>query len=469
LSCKGRTLRDGIDDVHGLGLNAMEVQMVRVNVNERFPDEEEVGLTPLEVDGDAIIMEIVRTKGKKEVRINSPRERIKEDDSLITLDSGLAHNFIELNQLGEMSREMDVQLSMHTPYYMDLTSGTALTERCLDTIRWAGTMTDQMGGVMVVTHLGMYGKGGKKQAQAAIERNLSDIMAWWKDSKLKPLLGFELSGRQEVFGSLEEVLELCDRIEGTAPVINFAHVHARTDGGLRDPADFGELLDKVRSQVGGHFYTHFSGVEHEGGNEKRLTPIKKGDLKFEPLAEYLADESPDITVISSSPLLEHDAMYMKVIYERVLTKKVAHDSKGRKDEKVEDEEEMDIDIPDSDDLQAVRDSSKEKALVRPPKPPAAKAKPKAEKPKEKAEPEEAEEPKPVKAKPKAETKPKAEPKPKAEAKKEEPKKEEAKPAKPTAKPVAKKPASSAPPKTADRPAAKPQAPPKKNAVPSKKK
>jgi deoxyribonuclease-4 len=40
LSCKGRTLRDGIEDVHGLGLNAMEVQMVRVNVIERFPDEE---------------------------------------------------------------------------------------------------------------------------------------------------------------------------------------------------------------------------------------------------------------------------------------------------------------------------------------------------------------------------------------------------------------------------------------------
>ena len=34
LSCKGRTLKDGIEDVHNLGLNAMEVQMVRVNVVE---------------------------------------------------------------------------------------------------------------------------------------------------------------------------------------------------------------------------------------------------------------------------------------------------------------------------------------------------------------------------------------------------------------------------------------------------
>ena len=89
-------------------------------------------------------------------------------------------------------------------------------------------------------------------------------------------------------------------------------------------------------------------MEHEGGNEKRITPIKKGDLRFEPLADFLVDEDPNITVISSSPLLEHDAMYMKVIYERVLTKRVAKELKNRKANKAEkksaihDEEEEDL-------------------------------------------------------------------------------------------------------------------------------
>ncbi|HEV2167190.1 MAG TPA: endonuclease IV, partial [Thermoplasmata archaeon] len=31
LSCKGRTLRDGIADVHHLGLSALEVQFIKVN------------------------------------------------------------------------------------------------------------------------------------------------------------------------------------------------------------------------------------------------------------------------------------------------------------------------------------------------------------------------------------------------------------------------------------------------------
>ncbi|MDW5564063.1 MAG: TIM barrel protein [Methanomassiliicoccus sp.] len=314
--------------------------MVRVNVFDRFPDEEEVGLSPLEVESD-LIMEIVRVKNKKEVRITKPTEKIREDDALITLASGLAQNFIELRELGQMGKEMDVQLSMHTPYYMDLASNSELTARCIDNIRWAGVMTDQMEGNLVITHLGLAPEKTKKQAKKNIVENITSIMEWWEENKLKPLLGFETSGRQEVFGSLDEVLEMCDHIKGTVPVINFAHAHARENGSLREPSDFGALLDKVRDYVGGDFYTHFSGVEHEGGNERRITPIKKGDLKFEPLADYLADENPNITIISSSPLLEHDAMYMKVIYERVLTKRVAKESKVKRNEKDRDGEEED--------------------------------------------------------------------------------------------------------------------------------
>ena len=54
------------------------------------------------------------------------------------------------------------------------------------------------------------------------------------------------------------------------------------------------------------------------GNPLHYTQIKKSDLKFEPFAEYLAEEGEwlDITIISDSPLLEHDAMYMLQHYDK---------------------------------------------------------------------------------------------------------------------------------------------------------
>ncbi len=68
-------------------------------------------------------------------------------------------------------------------------------------------------------------------------------------------------------------------------------------------------------------------MEHSEGEERKLTPLKKGDLRFETLADALTEISPDITIISCSPLLEHDAMYMRIIEERVFSKKVAKNLK----------------------------------------------------------------------------------------------------------------------------------------------
>jgi deoxyribonuclease-4 len=109
------------------------------------------------------------------------------------------------------------------------------------------------------------------------------------------------------------VLEVVNHVEGTVPVLNIAHIHARGHGQMRTSEDYGELFDMVRETIGTkEFYCHFSGVEHRTGNAMHYTQIKKSDLNFEPLAEFIVEDGGwlDITLISDSPLLEHDAMYM---------------------------------------------------------------------------------------------------------------------------------------------------------------
>lgn len=186
---------------------------------------------------------------------------------------------------------------------------------------------------MVVTHLGLYGEVDDKVAHKRIKARVKELATWYRKQKIKASLGLELSGRREIFGSLPEVVKLCKDIDDVVPVVNFAHYHAREHGKLKEPKDFNDLLDSVADYVDGEFYTHFSGVEHEDGNEKRYTSIKKGDLRFEPLAEGLVDRNDPITIISGSPLLEHDAMYMKVILERVLSKRVSKHVKDTNNKK----------------------------------------------------------------------------------------------------------------------------------------
>jgi len=383
LSCKGRTLRDGIEDVHTLGLTALEVQIVRANVTERFATEEDIGHAPKDSEHffDELIIEVLRGSGKNRHPV-SLDEKIKKGDMICTMINPIAKNYQHLKEMGEIAKNLDVVLSVHTPYYMDLVANNDLTDRSVESIRWAGILAQAMDAKIVVTHLGMYGDYSRKEATENIMDNIAHIQEWYNDFNIKVPIGLETSGRQEIFGDFEEIVKICNKIKGPIPVINFPHVHARGNGALKKKEDFQELFDKIKKFTKGNFYTHFSGVEHEDGNEIRYTPIKKGDLKFEPLAECILDNDFDMTIISGSPLLEHDAMYMKVILERVLAKREAKAER----QKIKEAEKKVEDIAKETKEKKAPASSKKKATAPSKKKVSAPSKKKAAEPKKKPAP-----------------------------------------------------------------------------------
>jgi deoxyribonuclease-4 len=300
--------------------------MVRAGVYGRYPNEDEVGVRIRDIT-EGFVVELERD-GEL---ISDPETIIEEEDGLIYMSSGITNSFGELYGIGDAAKRLDVSILLHTPYYMDLGSNNELTDSCVDSIRRAAMIVNALDGKVVVTNLGLYtGKLPEEEIDANIEENVAGIMEWWKDNGIKPKLGVEITGHQSAYGSLDQILDLCDSVDGVVPVINFPHHHSRTNGSLMEPEDFLDVLQQVEPYSKGGIYASFAGVEYSDGNEKRLTPIKKGDLRFEPLAEALCTINPEATIISSSPLLEHDAMYMRIINERVLSKKVAKMLKEKK-------------------------------------------------------------------------------------------------------------------------------------------
>ena len=348
LSCKGRTLKDGVEDVHALSLTAMEVQMVRSETMETYP-EDEAGLTMKDVrDANGSMVVALMKEGELVV---DPDETIEEDDVLVRMISGITNCFGDLYSIGDMARRMDVSLSLHTPYYEDLGSyvpeyqdlgigpqyfeglnpDEVLTVSCINNIMYSGVVANALGAGIVSTNLGIYNPGmDEMDVEENIKDNLDMIMGWWEEKGLRPKLGIEITGRENVFGSLEQILDICDEFKGCVPVINWPNYYSRLMPQSPDTEnapswevdDFQYAIDQVGRYNDGKIYTQFSGIEYRNWSEYRLSPIKKGSLKFDTLAECLVNAKPDITVISSSPLLEHDAMYMRTIHERALTKRV---------------------------------------------------------------------------------------------------------------------------------------------------
>ena len=326
LSCKGRTLKDGVEDVHTLSLTALEVQMIRSETFVTYPEEEDVGLTMKDIE-DRMVVEIVRD-GES---IIDPNEPIEEDDSLVCMVSGVTDSFGELYSIGDLARRLDVSLSLHTPYYMDLGSNNELTDNCIDSIRYSAVVANALGANVVTTNLGLYNPNiDMDEADENIINNVAMIMDWWNDNGLKPKLGIEITGKDNIFGSLEQVLDICEQIDGVIPVINWPNYYSRSRPSTWNAdeiqswevEDFQYAIEQAALFNDGKVHTLFSGIEQRNSSDVRLSPIKKGALKFETLAECLIDMKPDITIISSSPLLEHDAMYMRTIHERALAKKV---------------------------------------------------------------------------------------------------------------------------------------------------
>ena len=298
LSCKGRTIVEGMDDITALGLETMEIQTVRT-------------VAP--------------------------------------------HHFDQYWQAGILSWKTGFEMNLHGPYYAEILGSKRERNRTLSKMEASLQAAKVINARHITYHVGPYGeykKGTEANEQVANviagvvdrcaqiwnnEEESEDYAAFpWVISNSPTLIGVETSGRQDLWGSVEEVLEVVNHVEGTVPVLNLAHVHARGHGRLRTSEDFGDLFDQVRETIGGKkFYCHFSGIEHRMGNALHYTQIKKSDLKFEPLAEFLAEDGDwlDITMISDSPLLEHDAMFMLQQCERArhrLFEKQARDDRRKK-------------------------------------------------------------------------------------------------------------------------------------------
>jgi len=321
LSCKGRTLRDGISDVHHLGLTAMEVQFIKVNPLTRVVLDEEVGRGARELPL-TLAVEAGNPESKAPSTPAALAAPLKKRDSLTTLTWSLAKDYPDLELTKVLARALDVDLTLHAPYYVDFFGSQESRERSLRQIQWASALADGLGARLTVTHLGFYGGGDRGDSVHELTEITRGLSNWLKEyTRGGVRLGIEPSGHPDVFGSREEILELAHQVKGIVPVLNLPHLAARDRALAEQPEALRTLVEEFVQASGGELYVNFSGVELYGPGEFRLTPIKRGNLKFDPLADLLADRDYDVTVISSSPLLEHDAMYMKLLYERALARR----------------------------------------------------------------------------------------------------------------------------------------------------
>jgi deoxyribonuclease-4 len=134
--------------------------------------------------------------------------------------------------------------------------------------------------------------------------------------------GVEIMGRVRELGTAEDVFAISSRLGWVRPVLDFAHLHAVTDGGFTETSAFAAILagaDQVLEPEA-PFHIHFSDIAYANRNETKHLSYGEGTLRAAPLGEALTRFERPATVITESPDLESDEAIRAELYAAVGTR-----------------------------------------------------------------------------------------------------------------------------------------------------
>jgi deoxyribonuclease IV len=207
----------------------------------------------------------------------------------------------EAETIGKKAKELGIKLSIHAPYWVNLNSAdkkkvAQSRKRILDSCE----IGNYLGAYRIVFHPGFYAGIEKGETYNNIRNEIIKIQETIKENGWLPRLAPETTGKKNVFGSVDEILQLV-KDTGCAFCIDFAHILAR-----EGKVDYKEILGKFSQYKEMHI--HFSGIEYGEKGEKKHKKTEKKDIKelIESLKKYAAGK--EITIINESPFAVEDSL-----------------------------------------------------------------------------------------------------------------------------------------------------------------
>jgi deoxyribonuclease-4 len=232
--------------------------------------------------------------------------------------SGFKLGYPEAERLGEAARAHDVALSIHAPLagFMGHLDDGKKYRMAVGMLDHTAGLAVACGAEVVVFHPGFLLGRERQDALDAVVRQLGLLGERLEGKGRLVPFGVEVMGRVRDLGSVEDVVELAARVPFVRPVLDFAHMHATSDGAYGDVEPFAAALaaaDEVL-EPGAPFHVHFSDIAYANRNETKHLPYGEGTLRAEPLGAALARFERPTTVISEAPDAASTAAIKAALY-----------------------------------------------------------------------------------------------------------------------------------------------------------
>src|SRR5579859_5808305 len=219
--------------------------------------------------------------------------------------SGFWLSYDDAPELAAALHERDIVVSVHAPLaaFMGHVDRAKKFKMALGMLDHTAGLAKAAGAEVIVFHPGFLLGRERERAIADVVDQLGDLRARLEAKDRLVPFGIEVMGRVRELGTLDDVLAIASQVDFVRPVLDFAHMHATSDGAYTDVDAFASALEATDDvlEPGAPFHIHFSDIAYANRNETKHLPYGEGTLRAEPLRDALARFERPATVISESP------------------------------------------------------------------------------------------------------------------------------------------------------------------------
>ncbi|MDR3291840.1 MAG: TIM barrel protein [Methanobrevibacter sp.] len=226
------------------------------------------------------------------------------------------------NILKEESDKHDVLISIHAPYFINLSSNNKKTiNNSIDILFKSAQVGECMGAYRIVFHPGYYLKSKENTLKIA-KSTINKVLEKIDQSEITNFtFSPETTGKKSQLGNLSDIIAICREFNNFEPTIDVAHLHARDNGLIQTKNDYNKIFSTIEDELDiKRLHCHFTRIEYIKSGERRHHSLNELDYGPDPkyFLESLIECDFKATVICESPLLDQDALILKRLYESLL-------------------------------------------------------------------------------------------------------------------------------------------------------
>ena len=235
----------------------------------------------------------------------------------IDFEGGFWMDYPWAERFGELAREAKIVLSVHAPIagFMGHVERDKKQRMAVGMLDHSAGIAKTAGAELVVFHPGFLLGRERAAAIDSVCEQLAELRERLEGKDRAVPFGVEVMGRVRDLGSLDDVIEISGRLGWVRPVLDFAHMHATSDGAYTDVEPFAAALEAADGvlEPKAPFHIHFSDIQFANRNETKHLPYGEGTLRADPLRKALRRFKRPATVISESPDHKSDQAIQAVL------------------------------------------------------------------------------------------------------------------------------------------------------------